>query len=76
MKVILKSLILGKSDWETVQYYALGFENRWYSGLVLEIKSKDSARMKFLEPVGRRFKWLTKDDIVDVNIKLLLIKLK
>lgn len=58
-----------KSAWETGLYYAVGFENRWYPGLVLEIKSKDSARMKFLEPVGKRFKWPTKDDIVDVDIK-------
>lgn len=46
-KVILKSLILGKSDWETGLYYAVGFENRWYPGLVLEIKNKNWAKMKF-----------------------------
>lgn len=53
----------------------MGFENRWYPGLVLEIKSKDSARMKFLEPVGKRFKWPTKDDIVDVDIKAIICEM-
>lgn len=74
-KVILKSLVLGKSAWETGLYYAVGFENRWYPGLVLEIKSKDSARMTFLEPVGKRFKWPTKDDIVDVDIKAIICEM-
>lgn len=75
-KVILKSLVLGKSAWETGLYYAVGFENRWYPGLVLEIKSKDSARMKFLEPVGKRYKWPTKDDIVDVDIKAIICEIE
>lgn len=28
--------------------------------------------MTFLEPVGKRFKWPTKDDIVDVDIKAII----
>lgn len=75
-KVILKSLVLGKSAWETGLYYAVGFENRWYPGLVLDIKSKGSARMKFLEPVGKRLKWPTKYDIVDVDIKAIICEIE
>lgn len=54
----------------------MGFENRWYPGLVLEIKSKGSARMKFLEPVGKRLKWPTKYDIVDVDIKAIICEIE
>lgn len=32
--------------------------------------------MKFLESVGRRFKWSTKDDIVDFNIKTIISQIE
>lgn len=45
-------------------------------GTLVEIKSNDSAKMKFLEPFGRRFKWPTKDDIVDINKKAVISQIE
>lgn len=75
-KVILKFLVLGKLVWEMGLYYVVWFENRWYFGFVFEIKSKDFVRMKFLEFVGKWYKWLIKDDIVDVDIKVIICEIE
>lgn len=66
--------LLDTETWEMNSYYAVAFEDRWYPGVVTEIKGDDWASIKYMHPCGSNFKWPGKDDCALTHINAMLCK--
>lgn len=66
--------VLDTETWEISSYYAVASEDRWYPGVVTEMKGVDSASIKYMHPCGSNFKWPVKEDCALAHINVMLCK--